>query len=358
MTTQTTTPSCTWPAVDTGQWPEPDPPFPVAVPYRTLPALARLGTSLHGRVESQVLVTDRLLADELRAKWARLQAVPERCVAVAPALAADPAGVWRRVRAAGLAIADAQQQAGEPGGHVPPGPVLVRVGDELHAVVAGWAMPADERPFALRALRADAGPVLRWIASRPAAEQPLHALGLAVQPDLAWVEIPPSGTQVIAALLHVCWPSGWDPAAKIGLDFAAIHAPVADGEMLRSAAVGLSRALVDRGPLVRHVWTVTASGTRSRHPADPPEPAPDSAETAWLRCERQVSLPLGTAGGLPASALFLIHLHVHPLAQAVMPPQRRALLLAALESMSDATLRYKRLEAMREVLRRDWGGCG
>jgi len=64
------------------------------------------------------------------------------------------------------------------------------------------------------------------------------------------------------------------------------------------------------------------------------------------------------AGGPPAAALFLIHLHVHPLARVVMAPQRRALLLAALESMSDATLRYKRLETIREVLRRDWGGCG
>jgi hypothetical protein len=356
MTNETMPPLCTWPAVDTGQWPEPDAPFPVIVPYRPRPDLARLGASLHGRVESRVLDTDRLLADDLRAKWARLQALPERCVAVAPALAADPDGVWRRVRAAARAIADGQPQAGAPEGRAPSPPVLARVGDELHAAVAGWAMPADDRPFALRPLRADAVPVLRWIASRPAAERPLHALGLAVQPDLAWVESPAPGAPVIAALLHVCWPSGWDPAAKIGLDFAAIHAPVADGEMLRAASAGLSRALVDRGPLVRYVWTVTGSATRSRHPADAPEPPPGAAEAAWFRCERQVSLPLGAAAGPQATALFLIHLHVHPLLRVAAGPERRAVLLAALESMSDATLRYKRLETVREVLRRDWAG--
>jgi hypothetical protein len=57
------------------------------------------------------------------------------------------------------------------------GPTLVSLAEaRANRTPIVWAMPADERPFALRALRADAGPVLRWIASRPAAEQPLHAL--------------------------------------------------------------------------------------------------------------------------------------------------------------------------------------
>jgi hypothetical protein len=42
-------------------------------------------------------------------------------------------------------------------------------------------------------------------------------------------------------------------------------------------------------------------------------------------------------------------------AQAVADPAHRALLCEALESMSAATLAYKRLDGVRELLRREWG---
>jgi hypothetical protein len=213
-------------------------------------------------------------------------------------------------------------------------------------------MPADSRqPFGLRALRPDALPVIDWIAGRPAAERPLHALALAVQEDLVWMEAPMPGASVRAAMLHVCWPSGWDPASKAGLDFASIHGPVADGEALRAASAALSRAIVTQGPFVRFVWTVAPGGGLARHPDDAPAdpaPVPGSLADLWFRCERQVTLPVPS---VPEAALFLIRVHVAPLAEVVAAPERRARLVAALDSMSPATLDYKRLHGIGALLR-------
>ena len=338
---------CTWPQADVSAWPAPDVPFPVTVPYRPQPGLARLGSPVHGRRDGRVLDADRGAPAALRAKHARLQAHLSRCVALAPGLREDPAAVWRRVCAAANAIVDAQPRPAPPGAGCVP---LERVGDALHAGLAGWAMPADaDAPFALRALRADAAPVLDWIAARPAAERPLHALALALQEDLAFVESDSPRTPARASLLHVCWPSGWDPARKVGLDFAAIHAPVADADALRAASLPLSRALVAQGPFVRFVWTVAPDGAWSRHPDDAPAAADGEP---WFRCERQVSLPLPTWPGAPdgGCGVFLIRLHVAPLASVADTAERRATLRDALASMSPATLAYKGLAERRAAL--------
>jgi hypothetical protein len=355
---------CTWPALDVAGWPAARVPFPVSAPYTPRPDLARLGSVIHGVAESRLLDVDATLPQALRAKLARLQAQGARCVALEPGLAHDPQAVWTRIRRAALAIAEREASLPATGA-----PRLLRVaGDEIEAVAAGWSMPAAPgAPFALRAHRADARPVVDWIARRPPAERPLHALALAIQEDLAWIEAASAGDPVRAALLHVCWPSGWRPADKIGLDFGAIHAPVADGGPLRAAAAPLSRVLVTQGPFVRFVWTIAADGTPSRHPDERPDERPEAAPAApgtcadalWFRAERQVTLPMGvTAGAAGGAALFLIRLHLQPLGQAAPDPARRARLLASLASMSDATLAYKRLAAIRAIVERDWGGEG
>lgn len=342
---------CTWPAGDVSAWPDPDPPYPVTAPYRPQPGLTRLGSSAHGRLESRVLDADRDAPAALRAKWSRLQRHASRCVALAPRLADAPEAVWRRVCAAANAIVDAQHSM--PPGQPRPGcSPLTRVGDELHASLAGWVMPARaDAPFRVQALRADARPVLEWIGTRPAAERPLHALGLALQEDVAFVEADSTGTPAHASLLHVCWPSGWDPAAKIGLDFAAIHAPVADANLLLAAALPLSRALLSQGPFVRFVWTVAPDGGWSRHPVE----IAGNDTQPWFRCERQVSLPLAAWSGGPAGggAVFLIRLHVTPLEAAANTLGRLSVLRAALASMSPQTLDYKGLAERRAALL-DW----
>jgi hypothetical protein len=369
--------SCAWPHADVRHWGLPRVPFPVTVPYRPRPELVRLDSVAHGRLERQVLDADDDAPDALREKWARLRGSPGRCIAFDEGLAGDAPAVWARVRAAAVAIAQADAMRGTRVGAAPsvapgspgsgggassgrgggddaarPEAPFALVDGEVRAGLAGWAFPADPAaPFALRALRADAGPVLDWIASRPAAERPLHALALALQEDVAWMEQMP-GESVRARMLHVCFPSGWDPASKIGLDFAAIHAPVADADRLRASAIALARALTTQGPFVRFVWTVAPDGRRSRHPSEAAA-WPASAQP-WFRCERQVSLPLApVSAGAGAAALFLIRLHRAPLASAASSRARLRTLRDALVSMSAATRSYKGLDgALPDLL--DW----
>lgn len=367
---------CTWPDAAVPDWGPACVPFPVSVPYRPRPDLARLGATVHGRLEARLLDADADAPSMLRAKFDRLRRHGARCMALAPTLRDDADGVRRRVVAAASAIAriDAATRGERRGaarggtaartaivdaGAYPSAP-LVRDGDRLHAPLAGWSFPADPgAPFELVVERADARAVVGWIAARPPAERPLHALGLALQEDVVWVEPSPDGA-ARAALLHVCWPSGWDPRHKAGLDFAAIHAPVADAAMLRAASVPLSRALLTQGPFVRFVWTLAPDGTRSRHPEDDVA-RPWSARPldAWFRCERQTSVPIPPAStwgdgaqGVPVDggAIFLIRLHVAPLAAVASSDARRTAIADALRSMSAATLDYKGLAAPRDAL--------
>ncbi len=319
-------------------------PFPVTVPYRPRPDLARLGSAVHGRLEHAVCDADDDAPDALRDKRARLLRAPAACVALDPALAADPAGVWARVRAAAVAIAGAAGPVHERIDATRPVAPLALVDGEIHAGLAGWTFPAvSGAAFALRALRDDARPVIDWIASRPAAERPLHALALALQEDLAWMESASAGEPVRARMLHACFPSGWAPADKIGLDFASIHAPVADAGRVIASARELSRALTRQGPFVRFVWTVAPDGTRARHPADA-TPWPAAGEP-WFRCERQVSLPIvPPVAGEGHAALFLIRLHRAPMSAVADTPARARLLHDALASMSAATRAYKGLD--------------
>lgn len=167
-----------------------------------------------------------------------------------------------------------------------------------------------------------------------------------------WALLAPDTNGARAVCFAVATPSGWDPAEKIGLDFAAIHEPVPDAPSLTRAGATLARLLLREGPFRRHVWTLATSAQRSQHPADiAGEGSGTEDAPIQFRCERQTTVPLPASG----FALFLIRVYVAPLQQVLaVDPARRELLAESLRSMSDGVVRYKRLEALRErVLRGD-----
>lgn len=192
-------------------------------------------------------------------------------------------------------------------------------------------------------------------------------LALAAQEDSCVID-GPSGRLVWAC---VCVPSHWNPANKIGLDFAAIHAPVADNTALLAAATPLL-ARITQGPAVqrywrRHVWTISPSARYDQHPLRHPRtpwpawPAPSTsphasdshhfAQQCWLRWECQTLQPvLHDNGSASTQTLFSIRVGLVPLVQAVQLPWQAQRLAAALASMSDAVLAYKNLSAARAPL--------
>jgi hypothetical protein len=203
----------------------------------------------------------------------------------------------------------------------------------------------------------DPAPALAAIAAQAAREGwpgPTDALPLelAFEEDFAVLD----GATGTLPWLCVCVPSHWAPEEKLGLPFAAVHAPVADNGVLLAAAPNLVQLVTAGERWERFVWTVTPSARHDQHPRrHPREPWPDSGDAAafasrcFLRAERQTFLPVG---GGTRQAVFTIRVMLQPLAQAVDSPAKARRLHESLASMSDAVLDYKNLRAAQAPLLR------
>lgn len=316
-------------------------PFPVEPVFTVRPDLKKLDP------RQPVLVYDAEAPRYLADKFERLRASPQRCLAIDDAARGAEFEVLETILTR-LSQAAPQWIVTEPDGwqFVLPGLNVRRDWTVVPAV-------ADvHEHIGVPSSQAVAG----WLAGQPPAARIAHAIGLAMQED--WVVMRnrsgfdptlPQGSR--AEWLHVCFPSGWSPADKVGRPLAEIHRPVADGDALRAASESLSRAMSSKGPFLRHVWTLACSSALARDPHEAQPVPPKSVDAIHFRCERQITVPLaGTE-----RSLFLIRVYVAPLVQVAADPARRAVLLAALESMSDAVIRYKAIGALRDRVLREWG---
>jgi dimethylamine monooxygenase subunit A len=201
----------------------------------------------------------------------------------------------------------------------------------------------------------DAAPALDAIAERAAlcgigTELPLE---LAFEEDFAILD----GATGTLPWLCVCVPSHWAPEEKLGLDFMALHAPVADNAVLLAASRQLVALATGGDCWERHVWTISPSGRYDQHPRrhtrTPWPETRDPAEFAarcWLRAERQAFFPVGRG---TRQAVFTIRVMLQPLAEAVATPSLAQTLHASLASMSKAVLDYKGLAGALPTLL-DW----
>lgn len=179
-----------------------------------------------------------------------------------------------------------------------------------------------------------------------AAAEPLE---LAFEEDFAVLD----GATSALPWLCVCVPSHWEPEDKLGLPFAAVHAPVADNQALLAAGRQLVALVTGGERFERFVWTVSPSGRYDQHPGRHPRtPWPatadpqEFAQRCFLRAERQTFFPIPGR----TQAVFTIRVMLQPLAQAVASREDAQRLHEALASMSDAVLAYKNLAAARAPL--------
>ncbi len=150
-----------------------------------------------------------------------------------------------------------------------------------------------------------------------------------------------------AAVLSVAAPSGWDPAGVVGLDFARIHRPVPEAALIQSAAVPLSRLMLDGAVWRRFVWTLSETPELSQHPADQTPGSASGLDEIYFRSERQLLVPLPGHNAV----IFLIRVFVAPLSEVLsVDPARAGLLRQSLQSMSPAVLSYKRLAQVKELV--------
>jgi hypothetical protein len=233
---------------------------------------------------------------------------------------------------------------------------------ELTPLAAGSALAAEKRAVfdagqsRLGVPGFDPAPALAAIEARaPGASQGDPAstpLELRFEEDFAVLD----GATGTLPWLCVCVPTHWAPEDKLGLDFAAVHRPVADNAALLAAGRQLVALATSGECWERFVWTVSASPRYDQHPRRHPRapwPATDDAQAfaaaCWLRVERQTFFPVGQD---TRQAVFSIRVMLEPLAAAVRAAGAARRLHDSLASMSQAVLEYKNLAGAREPLLR------
>jgi hypothetical protein len=157
-----------------------------------------------------------------------------------------------------------------------------------------------------------------------------------VQEDVVVLRrLPDGGSAAIA--VHVSIPSGWRPERIHGADFGAIHEPVPDFAKHPQAERSMVDAMVERGPYVRFVWTVSADDHLDHHPEEGRREPWRAGGSGFLRVERQTTVPLPEH----AASLFLIRVYLTPFSD--LTAEQRATLARALDVMPAPVAAYKGL---------------
>jgi hypothetical protein len=293
----------------------------VAAPFRMQPGLRRIvpGTA--------PLTPNRPGSAALIEKTAVLRERPHTALLAAPGFDAGPA----------LNALVLQAAHDQPAGFAFDGDAA------LDATFLGWSLRGTE-------LRGDGDPQIGAVlrALPPAWRLP-GLLSLALAEDFAVID----GASARIPWLAVCLPSRWAPEEKVGRHFAHVHAPVADNQLLVTAADHLARLVTGADRWERFVWTIAAAPRLMQHPAHvAPTAWPIGADAealamlASLRTEHQTFIPLPDA----RQAVFTILVESRPLVDAIDGPARARQLHDALASMSNAVLAYRGLTDARERL--------
>ena len=301
-------------------------PWPVVTPFRMRPNLEKLDP-----VAPALLLRDELAAVyrrererviELHRERAMVGTANETALNAILGLAPSPlAGEgWGEGAMAGTRHVDSAS-------HQPPhpSPVLQTASAQACADRSGGGSHAIRNP-----------------ASTPKRERG-RSSALAIQED--FVILKQHEDTLRAEYLSVCFPSRWDPRKKLGLDFAAIHAPVADNESLLAAGPNIMTMAFMKQPMLRHVWLIVPAASLDQHPeknqawwsealADPSPLLP----RLFFRIERQTTWPLPHL----QRAVFFIRVMMSPLVNVLnTAPGRPAQLAASLRSMTPAIVAYR-----------------
>ena len=142
-----------------------------------------------------------------------------------------------------------------------------------------------------------------------------------------------------------CFPSGFYPAQKLGLSFFDMHLPVGDGETLRRSSEKVSALISKQDAMFRrYVWTLTSLPSLSQLPSYV-KPTPQSINDLYFRTETQTTV--GVGGDI---CLFFVKVDMHPLMHVWDDPEKRALIVESVNSMSETVLDYKNLAHIKKIV--------
>lgn len=221
-----------------------------------------------------------------------------------------------------------------------------RAPPERHVLVGTDAAAATARTAALGWMNAtlarEAPQVLEECARDAEARDEFDALARALQEDFSVVS---AGDDFAgrAVVLDVRFPSGWRPERLVDASFQFIHEPVPGFPGDANAAKSMVRTMIERGPFVRFVWTLSPDTQLDHHPDAVGRASWQDPTGVFLRVERQVTIPLPEAD----ASVFLIRTYQHDLSKLSADHIERT--LEALAVMPDELRAYKNLPSRETV---------
>lgn len=182
----------------------------------------------------------------------------------------------------------------------------------------------------------------------------VNALMLQIQEDIAFTELDQNGEDYIS-LLHLCYPNHWSAEEKIGKNFTDAHNPVPGIASINNRSKQILRALINKGPFVRFAWGLSIDQNLNQ-----PPPTTDNGDLSYcrenrfnasnpklfLRVERQT-----TTGFRELNCfLFTIRTYFYDVADLKNDLKQREALSTAIQSMSEASLKYKGLDKTKNEI--------
>jgi hypothetical protein len=145
--------------------------------------------------------------------------------------------------------------------------------------------------------------------------------------------------------ISFCFPSGFIPAEKLGMNFFDMHMPVGDGDRLRASSEKVSTLISREGASFRrHVWTITSLPGLSQHPSLT-RPNPSTIDDLYFRTETQTTV--GLSNGI---CVFFVKVNMTPFQICWNDEFKRNQITDSINSMSEAVLYYKNLHHIKSLL--------
>jgi hypothetical protein len=171
------------------------------------------------------------------------------------------------------------------------------------------------------------------------------------QEDIAVVQL--DGEKDWLAAIHLCSPNHWDPRTKIGKPFDEIHAPVPEITRTVKNYQVMLKMIIDKEPFSRFAWGIATDDRLNHHP----EPPPGYDTNEWrgrrvvnenteffVRVEKQHLIGLKEVNAF----IFTIRTYFYNVNELVRGEQ--AALAKAIDSMTPASLEYKGMTLLKDVL--------
>lgn len=324
-------------------------PFPVKPVYRIMPDMSRLGQELFGELQTQHFLLDKQFPAYLAEKLRLLRLHSSLCRALA-----DDADEQALANALWRVFGLLAHEQPEFARAEMDGVSLLVLGLRLRFASHEERVCPRLEPINNPGFPDLSREIHRHLAEQRGVTRLLDALALSVQEDLVIMRL--RDEQDDAEALQVCFPSHWNPAEKAGQSFAQIHRPVAHSASLVAASSNVMRALVNKGPFVRFVWSIVSNESLSQNPALPTYRKPLTTaelqepehliQRLFFRVERQTTYPLADL----QRSLFTIRIFRTSLREALCTQERKDVLEQSLLSMDDELLAYKNLTDLRAPL--------